>query len=613
MALDFKSLMGKDKPAPIPQIKPVSEVVATTKTNGNEIKDIELMLSDRTIPLSERIRLRNELKAKQAKTEIKEHIVTEQPAEHINEPIILPSPSERATPANEQFALSIVLNKKQQLGVEFAKSGKSFVLTGKAGTGKTTTLREVARALLEDQVLGDHLFGYYKPDGIVAPSIAFTAYTNRATDNMRRAIHKDPYLAEALKYNVLTIHKLLEYTMEWVTNDEGKTIPHFYPKRNAANPLDITHLLVEESSMVDIPLWRDQLFAALRPGTVVIFVGDINQLPPVFGPSVLNYALTKLPVVELDEVYRQALDSPILANALRTLDGLEIQPDPTGKLKLYQTKPGGKSPSEHAMAVATINTIKGWHKNGQYNPETDIILSPFNKERFPCSTKNLNYHIAQYLGDERQAKVHHVQAGRNTWYLAVGDRVMISKQDGTIKRISMNAQYIGKTSLSVVCDINRFGKPTLGGPDIDINAENFELEGYEELNVDNISDEEKTIAASHIIDVEMDDGTTECLSSAGDFSDAKFCLGYCLSVHKAQGSEWRKVIFVIHKNFKVLLFRELIYTAMTRAKEELVIVDMSNALSEAIKSQRIKGNSVKEKIEWFNSKLALTENVEVVK
>jgi ATP-dependent exoDNAse (exonuclease V) alpha subunit len=83
-------------------------------------------------------------------------------------------------------------------------------------------------------------------------------------------------------------------------------------------------------------------------------------------------------------------------------------------------------------------------------------------------------------------------------------------------------------------------------------------------------------------------------------------------VHKAQGSEWRKVFFVIHRAFKVLLFRELIYTAMTRAREELVIIDTSNALEGAIASQRIKGNSIEEKIEWFNSKLALTEVVPII-
>ena len=592
MALDFKALMNKDVPKPIP-IASVGEILASVEKDKT-IADLEAMLNDRTIPLSERLKLREQLKARQAPTTIAE--VKAKPEITIKD--------------TGTFNLSIVLNQKQQMGVDMAGSGKSFVYTGKAGTGKTTGTREMARILLEKGVLGEHVFGYYK---VAGPSIAFTAYTNRATDNMRRAIHKDPILAERLKYNVLTIHKLLEYTMEWITNAEGKTVPHFYPKRNASNPLDITHLIVEESSMVDVPLWREQLFAALRPGCVVIFVGDINQLPPVFGPSVLNYALTKLPVIELDEVYRQALDSPVLSNALRTLDGLKPIPDKDGKFKLFQTKAGGRAPSEHSMAIAVINSIKKWMETGEYNPDTDIILSPFNKERFPCGTKSLNYFMAQHLGDKRSAKVHHIIAGRNTWYLAEGDRVMIEKQDGVIKSINYNGNYMGKPVLSKTCDINRFGKPVIGNNSngASIESDDFALEGYEELNVDDIADEEKKMSASHVITVQMDDGSSETLESAGDFSDAKFCLGYCLSVHKAQGSEWRKVVLVIHKNFKVLLFRELIYTAMTRAKEELVIVDMSNALDGALASQRIKGNSVKEKIEWFNSKLTLTEDCPV--
>jgi len=603
MALDFKELMGKKPVAPMP-INTSKDIVETI-THNRGIHEIEQMLNDKTIPLSERIRLRRELKEKTARTEISEHV------EHaVKNPEIVITDSSKP---KEQFALSIILNKKQQLGVEFARAGKSFVYTGKAGTGKTTGTREIARVLLETGLLGEHLFGHYnKPMGVMAPSIAFVAYTNRATDNMRRSIHKDPILAERLQYNVLTIHKLLEYTMEWITNADGKTIPHFYPKRCATNPLDITHLIVEESSMVDIPLWRDQLFAALRPGCVVIFVGDINQLPPVFGPSVLNYALTKLPVVELDEVYRQALDSPILKNALGVLDGKFPVPD--GKaFKLFQTKPGGQRPSEQTMASACINTIKQWIEKGEYDVNTDIILSPFNKEHFPCGTKSLNYFLATYLGDKRGAKVHEILAGRNTWYLSAGDRVMVEKQDGVIKSININASYMGKTSKSILYDINRFGKPVGSNNGEHIDSEEFNLEGYKDLNVDDIADEEKKIASSHIVTVEMDDGSVTSLDSAGDFSDAKFCLGYCLSVHKAQGSEWRKVVLVLHKNFKILLFRELIYTAMTRAKDELVIVDLSNSLQGAIEAQRIKGNSVKEKIEWFNSKLALTEDVQVVK
>ena len=258
-----------------------------------------------------------------------------------------------------------------------------------------------------------------------------------------------------------------------------------------------------------------------------------------------------------------------------------------------------------------INTIKNWHKAGKYDPETDIVLSPFNKEDYPCSTKKLNYHIAQYLGDIVNAKVHEVIAGRNKQYLAVGDRVMIEKQDGVITKININGDYIGAQSHSILFDINRFGKP-LTNQDQDDDSE-FLLQGYADLNVEDTPDSEKKIQASHVVFVKLDGEEKEIeLRSAGDFADNKFNLGYCLSIHKAQGSEWRKVILVIHRSMNVLLFRELIYTAMTRAREELVIVDMSNAMQNAIKTQRIKGNTVKEKIEWFNSKIVMTEPFNVL-
>lgn len=507
------------------------------------------------------------------------------------------------------FSLDIKLNAKQYLAGEFAGAGKSFVYTGKAGTGKTTGEREIARSLLLTGRLQTHSFN---SGGGVGPSIAFCAYTNRATDNMRRALHKDPWLEAQLPYNVLTIHKLLEYTVEWLVNAEtGKQYPHFYPKRCAANPLDITHLIIEEGSQVDIPLWK-QVFEALKPGTVIIIVGDINQLPPVFGPSVFNYALVQLPIIELDEVYRQAADSPILSNAHRALNSESLQPD-GHFFKLFQSKPGSKLLSENGMCAVTVNSLKKWMNDGNYDPMTDIILSPINKDTHACGTKNINYHMAQYLGDKRGAKVHQVLAGRNKLYLAEGDRVMVEKQDGVISKISMNASYIGKTPMSVVCDVNRFGQAVINNEEHGhIDDDDFELTGYENLDVDIIPDEEKKLAASHMVDVLLDTGETVTLESAGDFSDAKFNLGYALSVHKAQGSEWRKVVFIMHKNFRNMLYRELIYTAMTRAREYLSIIDLTNCLDHSLKQQRIKGNSIAEKIEWFNSKLTMTEPVQIV-
>jgi flagellar biosynthesis GTPase FlhF len=115
----------------------------------------------------------------------------------------------------ETFSLSITLNKEQLLAKELAFTGKSFVLTGAAGTGKTTAQREIAAELLRQNQLGTHTFRIQGGGGFIdAPSIAFCAYTRIASGNLRRAIHKDPALEAVLTHNITTIHNLLEYTPE---------------------------------------------------------------------------------------------------------------------------------------------------------------------------------------------------------------------------------------------------------------------------------------------------------------------------------------------------------------------------------------------------------------
>jgi exodeoxyribonuclease V alpha subunit len=528
----------------------------------------------------------------------------------------------------ETFSLSVVLNSQQLLGAQYAQSGKSFVFTGKAGTGKTTGAREIARMLLKHGVLGKHNFYQGGGDYVTSHSIAICAYTNRATDNIREALHKDPELRDELAANVVTIHKLLEFAPTMVWSEEKKEdVFRFLPRRTKQNPLDITHLIMEEASMTDAyQLWK-WLFDALRPGTVVIFLGDINQLPPIFGPSVLNYALRDLPVVELTEVYRQAQDSPVLMNAHRVLEGKSLISD--GKyFKHIQSKPGGKLVLQQTQGSLLINSLKKWYKTGEYNPKTDIILSPINKAQSTktekanaCSTTVLNYQIAHFLGEfnpDGRPKVHHVIAGLNTWYLAVGDRVMINKKDGYIKSCNPNGLYVGRMPKSITHEINRFGQYVASESQIKNTGtegmeDDFELIGFENLNVDSqLAEEEKKQQASHVVTIELDDGGTETLDSAGDFADSIFSLGYCLSVHKAQGSEFRKVIFVVHRDFSNMLYRELIYTAITRAKEYCTVIDLSNCIDQGISNQRIKGKTLKEKIEWFNSKISLEKPVEIV-
>lgn len=531
---------------------------------------------------------------------------------------------------HEAFALSIELNAKQTLAAEYAEFGKSFAFTGPAGTGKTTACREIARRLLKSGKLGEHDFSLGGGERAFGPSIAFCSFTNRATDNIRRALHKDPELEEILKHNVLTIHKLLEYQPVFYEifdkeSGEMRTTMRFEPQRTAANPLRITHLVIEESSMLGTDLGM-KLLEALPKGCQIIYVGDINQLPPIFAKSMLNYALVLLPVVELTEVYRQALESPIIQEAHNCLAGKMLQ-DHRPYFQVVSGKNVKTIPGEALCVNQLVNSLRSWYdkwedtkgEQGQqdisvcrkYDPEQDMIISPWNKGE--CGTNVINSHIAQFLGQKRKAIVYEVYAGMRKLYVAEGDRVMVNKQDGYITKISHNGRYLGKMPRPATTEMTRFGMVMVGNKEAEFEDLELSLSSYAALNVDNLPPEdEKQNQASHVVTVKLDNGAEDTLSTIGDYSESAFSLGYALTVHKAQGCEWRKVFILIHRNQAISLNREMMYTAITRAREFCIIVDLCNMLPRAIANQRIKGNSIEEKIEWFNSEVSLTEPVPVI-
>lgn len=508
----------------------------------------------------------------------------------------------------ESFALNIVLNEKQLMAKQMAMAGKSFCVIGPAGTGKTTAQRAVAEGLLLDNKLSVSRFRTYNQMGerqyVSAPSIAFCAYTRRAAANLQRAVHKSPLLAEKLKHNIMTIHALLEYEPETYQDydDEGKLVDkfRFVPRRNASNPLDITHLVIEESSMLDAyTLWKN-LYEALPPGVQIIFIGDINQLPPVFGPSILNYALLQLPIVELTQVYRN--QGIVLENAHNILAGKKLVEDQNfvivrGKAQVQV--------GQQKLATILGNLFNQWldmtGSDGlpEYDPEDCIILSPFGKQ--DLGTINLNNWIAQHLGTRRKAIVHEVIAGFNKLYLAVGDKVMYNKLDGKIIDILRNPDYHGREPQLAGSDLTRFGVRILGQQgqdaldDLAIDYSTFSLEALQ-----NEKGERKQ-QASHEVVIELENGQIEHLTGAGEFSEQKFSLGYALTVHKAQGSEWRKVFIILHKDHATMLYRELFYTATTRARTKVTIVAKDAVIDKAIANQRIKGNTIADKIEFFNS------------
>lgn len=495
------------------------------------------------------------------------------------------------------FSLDIELNAEQLLAKEMAFNGKSFCLIGAAGTGKTTAQREIASELLRQNLLGSHTFRVQGTgERVNAPSIAFVAYTRIASGNLKRAIHKDPTLASVLEHNVTTIHNLLEYQPETYWNYETNTESfRFIPRRNSSNPLDITHLIIEESSMVGLDLW-EKLYEALRANVQIIYIGDINQLPPVFGSSILNYALVQLPVVELTHVYRQKDGSDVLDNAHNILKGLPLKEGKDFKI----VRAGDVQVSQSKLALMLGKTFPKWMDAKEYDPDQDIILSPWNKHEL--GTDNMNKWIAQHLGVNRGADVYEVLAGITKCYLAIGDKVMFQKQTGYIKSISINAMYAGRRAQLHGTNLTRFGV-RIGQDTNDLEEEDFEFAGYSDISLDSMMEnnmDDIKRQTSHIVDIELETGEIVTLSSVGDFSPAVFSLGYVLTVHKAQGCEWRKVFLILHKDHAISAFRELLYTAVTRAREQVIIISKDFMLQKAIDNPRIKGNTITEKIEYFN-------------
>ena len=239
-----------------------------------------------------------------------------------------------------------------------------------------------------------------------------------------------------LKNNCITSHKLLEYGPVYYEIDDPETgLPkntmRFEPARNEYNPLPSTihTIIVEEASMLSVELYM-QITAALDHEVQWVFIGDINQLPPVFGSAILGFKMLELPVIELTEVYRQALESPIIRLAHRILSGKPIPAEeyPSWKVENQLTIHPWKKKLNADLALLTLaafftNALDA----GVYDPDENMILIPYNKA---CGTIELNKNIANHIARKNNAITYEVMAGLNKHYFTIGDKVLYDKEDG---------------------------------------------------------------------------------------------------------------------------------------------------------------------------------------
>ena len=568
------------------------------------------------------IRARQALAAQQ-KTHIAESV-----EEQTTEPAAI---LEAATVDHKRKAVS--LNPAQKQAVDYARSGQSFCLIGAAGTGKTTTVRKIVQESLER--IDPTVVGHSHGEPVELESILLVAFTNRAVSNLRAAcegIDNERTKERALK-RCMTIHKALHfmpthYDIDSVDKNGRACVRRtmrFEPLYRYTNTLDhIRTIIIDEASMLGLKLFR-QLKEAC-PNATFIFIGDLNQLRPVMDDSILGYKLGELPVVELTTVYRQAMESPIVAFQHNfTLCGksvgdttLErISKESNGILHFHPIK---NSAEPEALARIFANAMIKHMDNGAYIPCRDIILTP-NYINF--GSMLIGRYIAQELGRRRQALVHeirttaHIKTGSSLRYYAVGDFVIHNKEEYFIASIDYNSQFKGHAlqdpNISLARDGSLFGNAAAEAADLMDFATLYDSVTEEKASKEVCSHYLTLVPANNCATLEEAEaffGEKEpvMLNTRSEVGELEF--GYALTIHKSQGSEWRKVFLALHKSARNMLTREILYVGMTRAREELYVYyspDTSvgagnNTITKCIRNQEIKGNTWRDKLQSFDLK-----------
>jgi ATP-dependent exoDNAse (exonuclease V) alpha subunit len=339
----------------------------------------------------------------------------------------------------------ITYNPKQLEFIKLASAGENCVLLGPAGTGKTTCQQGAIERLIQSGRAGVLDADGHKFLASGTPGIVIIAFTRRAVNNIRR------FMPEDMKANCITHHKLLEYepvyydVIDPVTGKEKKTM-RFEPTRNFIRTLSpsIHTIVIEEGSMYSKELFKE-LTDACPHKPQFIFLGDIQQLPPVFGSAILGYKMLEHPTIELSEVYRQALESPIIRLAHRILsgNGIPVKEFPEWKTPNKLTiHPWKKKLSADTALHTAAAFFTAALSSGAYDPLQDMILIPFNKA---FGTDELNKHIANFMARKRETDTYEIIAGFEKLYLSVGDKVLYDKEDAEVIAISRNLGYTGKS------------------------------------------------------------------------------------------------------------------------------------------------------------------------
>ncbi len=500
-------------------------------------------------------------------------------------------------------------------------------MTGAAGTGKTTSTKKFVDLLLESDAIAEvDMREYWKRGSSAAdaedeyeapeswiPAVCLVSFTGRATQMIKKNFPMDWW------GNIMTIHRCLGFYPEpYQDFDEESgeyvTKRRFVPTYTADLLLPWDVIIIDEAGMLGLDLWH-QLWAAAKPGCRIYMIGDINQLPPVHGKPIFGFALAKWPAWELTHVHRQqGVNNPIVDNAWRILNGR--RPESEGRFQMMELKgPDGAGGADAQFASRRVRALMPkLQERGVYDPIRDTIITPINGEEgargFALGQLPLNREFALMFNPQSEHPRYQIDGGRELKQFAVGDKVMATKNDweagitngmtGVIVDIAEHAGYSGERG--------RFGK--LEDVAIYMQSEEsaddsgFTLESLSESfdaideGIANKKEKRERGPASHIVTVRFGDDLEipfSTLSEVGSLMTA-----YVVTCHKMQGGEAPTIIVICHDSHKNMLYREWLYTAVTRASEKCILLYTETALRTALSKQNIKGSTLQEKVAAFN-------------
>ena len=413
------------------------------------------------------------------------------------------------------------LDEHQVEAVKEAVRNGVLVITGGPGTGKTTTINTIIQ--------------YFELSG---EDIMLAAPTGRAAKRM----------SETTGYEARTIHRMLELNggMEGNAGFE----------RNEQNPLETNLIIIDEMSMVDISL-MNSLLKAILPGTRLILVGDVNQLPSVGAGSVLKDIIDSkmFPTVMLTKIFRQASTSDIIVNAHKINRGEAVSLDNKSMdfffLKRYEAD---------KIINVTLQLIKQKLPKFVGASEYDIqVLTPMRKGLL--GVERLNTILQMYLNppsDRKKEKEHGAIVFRE------GDKVMQIKNN-----YQLEWEIRSKYGLCIDKGTGVFNGDTGIIEEINDFAETITVN----------FDEGRMVEYSYKLLDELE-------------------LAYAVTIHKSQGSEYPAVVIPLLSGPRMLMNRNLLYTAVTRAKKCVTIVGDDTTFEQMIEnnSQQRRYSGLKDRL-----------------